>query len=240
MRDWLTARPIAHRGLHDVGSGVIENTASAFGAAIAGGYGIECDLQISADGEAMVHHDDELGRLNDGTGRLDGMTAEALKRVAYRGSADRIITLGELCDLVAGSATLVIELKGFQVHGRLAERTAAVLAAYRGPVAVMSFDPSLIAIIRTRAPALARGLVTMQRGAGEERAGMSPGRYVGQALAARAQFLAHRVADLASPLPQLARNVLRMPLLTWTVRTPAERIRATTYADQMIFEGFRP
>ena len=71
MRDWLTARPIAHRGLHDAASGVIENTASAFRAAIAGGYGIECDLQISADGEAMVHHDDALGRLTDGTGRLD-------------------------------------------------------------------------------------------------------------------------------------------------------------------------
>ncbi len=79
MRDWLTARPIAHRGLHDAASGVIENTPSAFRAAIAGGYGIECDLQISADGEAMVHHDDALGRLTDGTGRLDAMTAAALQ-----------------------------------------------------------------------------------------------------------------------------------------------------------------
>ena len=68
--DWLTARPIAHRGLHDASAGVIENTASAFAAAIAGGYGIETDLQISADGEAMVHHDDALGRLTEGSGRL--------------------------------------------------------------------------------------------------------------------------------------------------------------------------
>ena len=75
MRDWLTARPIAHRGLHDAAAGVIENTPSAFPAAIAGGYGIECDLQISADGEAMVHHDYALGRLTDGAGRLDAMTA---------------------------------------------------------------------------------------------------------------------------------------------------------------------
>ena len=81
MRDWLTARPIAHRGLHDAASGVIENTASAFRAAIDGGYGIECDLQISADGEAMVHHDDALGRLTDGADRLDTMTAEALGRI---------------------------------------------------------------------------------------------------------------------------------------------------------------
>ena len=240
MRDWLTARPIAHRGLHDAGSGVIENTASAFSTAVAGGYGIECDLQISADGEAMVHHDDALGRLNEGTARLDTLTAEALKHVAFKATADRIITLGELCDLVAGRVTLVIELKGFQGDGRVAERTASVLAAYRGPVAVMSFDPALIAIARSRAPTLARGLVTMQREPDSPNAGTSPLTYVRQVLAARPQFLAHRVADLASPLPRLARNVLRMPLLTWTVRTPAERARATAYADQMIFEGFRP
>ena len=79
--DWLTARPIAHRGLHDAAAGVIENTASAFAAAIAGGYGIETDLQISADGEAMVHHDDVLGRLTEGRGRLADMTAAEIKAV---------------------------------------------------------------------------------------------------------------------------------------------------------------
>ena len=126
MRDWLTARPIAHRGLHDAAAGVIENTPSAFRAAIDGGYGIECDLQISADGEAMVHHDDALGRLTDGAGRLDAMTAEALRRVAFKGTADRMLTLGELCDLVAGRTSLLIELKGrFAGDTRLAARTAA-------------------------------------------------------------------------------------------------------------------
>ena len=127
MRDWLTARPIAHRGLHDAPSGVIENTPSAFRAAITGGYGIECDLQISADGEAMVYHDDALGRLTDGAGQLDTMTAEALQRIAFKSTADRMLTLGELCDLVAGHATLVIELKGgFAGDTRLAARTAAI------------------------------------------------------------------------------------------------------------------
>src|SRR5215468_11903185 len=84
--EWLTARPIAHRGLHDASNGVTENTGAAFSAAIAAGYGIETDLQISADGEAMVHHDDVLGRLTDGAGRLDQMTSAALQRVSFRDS----------------------------------------------------------------------------------------------------------------------------------------------------------
>src|SRR5262245_16078655 len=94
--DWLIARPVAHRGLHDAQSGIIENTASAFKAAIAGGYGIECDLQITADGEAMVHHDDVLGRLTQGSGRLAAMTAGELGQIAFKATADRMITLGEL------------------------------------------------------------------------------------------------------------------------------------------------
>ena len=160
MPDWLTARPVAHRGLHDAAHGVIENTPSAFSAAIAGNYAIECDLQITADGEAMVHHDDALGRLTEGAGRLDAMPAAELKRVAFKATADRMMTLGELCDLVAGRVTLVIEIKShFDGDTRLPRRAAEVLQAYAGPVAAMSFDPGQIAALRDFAPGLPRGLV---------------------------------------------------------------------------------
>src|SRR3954470_11083276 len=143
--DWLTARPVAHRGLHDNGAGVIENTASAFAAAIAGGFAIETDLQISADGEAMVHHDFALGRLTLGSRLLAAMTAAGLKEVPFKATADRIMTLGELCDLVAGRTPLVLELKSrFDGDRRLVTRAAEVLKSYAGPVAVMSFDPDIV------------------------------------------------------------------------------------------------
>lgn len=243
MHDWLTARPIAHRGLHEAATGVIENTASAFQAAIAGNYGIECDLQVSADGEAMVHHDETLGRLTEGDARLDWLPAAALKKVAHKATADRMLTLGELCDLVAGRVTLVLELKSrFDGERHLPQRVCAVLAAYQGPVAAMSFDPGMIVALRDRAPRLPRGLVAMRRERPAERseAGVTPMRFAMQVLAARLNFLAYRVQDLPTTLPSLARDVLRLPLLTWTVRTAADRVRAEHYADQMIFEGFRP
>ena len=146
--DWLTARPSPIAAC-TTPRGVIENTASAFAAAIAGGYGIESDLQISADGEAMVHHDDALGRLTEGSGRLAEMSAAEIKAVRFKASADRILTLGELCELVAGRATLVLELKSrFDGDRRLVRRAAAVLAGYTGPVAVMSFDPAMIEAVR--------------------------------------------------------------------------------------------
>src|SRR5258705_8687001 len=132
--DWLIARPVAHRGLHDAQKNIIENTPSAFAAAIAGRYGIECDLQITADGEAMVHHDEALGRLTEGDARLDTMTAADLKHVPFKATADHMISLGELCDLAAGRATLVIELKSrFDGDMRLVARAAEVLSGYGGP-----------------------------------------------------------------------------------------------------------
>jgi len=243
MRDWLTARPVAHRGLHDAAAGIIENTPTAFRAAIADNYGIECDLQITADNEAMVYHDDALGRLTDGAGRLAESPAAELKRVPFKATTDRMLTLGELCDLVADRATLLLELKSrFDGDLRLAERAADVLAGYRGRVALMSFDPEPIARLKHVAPALMRGLVAQRRdnknrGEKESVHGLD---YTRHALSAGLQFLAYRVKDLPSALPYLACNVLRLPLLTWTVRTTEDCARAKRWADQIIFEGFRP
>src|SRR3954454_12348372 len=100
--DWLTARPVAHRGLHDRARGIVENMPAAASAAVAGNFAIECDIQLSADGEAMVHHDDALGRVTEGSGVLLGKTAAELKQVAFRETPERMMTLGELCTLVAG------------------------------------------------------------------------------------------------------------------------------------------
>jgi glycerophosphoryl diester phosphodiesterase len=244
--DWLIARPVAHRGLHDAAAGVIENTPTAFAAAAGATYAIECDLQISADGEAMVHHDDALGRLTDGSGRLDQMTSAELKRVAFKATTDRMISLGDLCDLVAGRVTLVIELKsGRAGDQRLALRAAQVLSAYAGPAAVMSFDLAQILPLRTSAPRLTRGIVAEhgsgQRGAEQifarTRRALARGRDV---LMARPQFIAYSLKDLPAALPLAARRLGGLPLLTWTVRSDDDRQRAARWADQMIFEGFRP
>jgi glycerophosphoryl diester phosphodiesterase len=245
--DWLTARPLAHRGLHDETHGLIENTAGAVRAAIAANYGIEVDVQVSADGEAMVHHDAELGRLTDGAGRLDRLTAAELKRVKFRQTADAMMTLGDLCDLVAGRIAMAIELKSnFDGDTRLALRAVEVLAAYCGPAAPMSFDPVPMTAIRAAAPRLPRGVIAAKYRPHPywdlmpmwARHGMG---FLLTAVPVRPHFIAYNVADLSSAVaPQVARQALGLPLLTWTVRTEAERAVAAQWADQIIFEGLRP
>jgi glycerophosphoryl diester phosphodiesterase len=244
-RDWLTVRPIAHRGLHDAGRGVIENTAGAVVAAIAGDYGIEVDLQLSRDGDAMVHHDDALGRLTEGSGPLAALSAAELKRIPFRATADRMMTLGDLCDLVAARVPLVLELKSrFDRDTRLIARVAQVLAAYDGLVAAMSFDPYVVAGLRRMAPGLRRGVVAERHFDHAEWQGMSPWQRRSMAHLlhvpiTRPDFVAYRVDDLPAPATRLA-WLFGMRVLTWTVRNAKQRERAATWADQMIFEGFRP
>jgi glycerophosphoryl diester phosphodiesterase len=244
--DWLTARPVAHRGLHDRSRGMIENMPGAAQAAVDANFGIECDIQLTADGEAMVHHDDALGRLTDGSGALLGLTAAQLKAVTFKDTSERMMSLGDLCALVAGRVPLVIEVKShFDGDRKLVARMSAVLAAYRGPVVGMSFDPDQVMALRELIPALPRGIIAERtyeaadwpEATPAQRAGML---HLRHAFRTRPHFVAYWVDELPSPAPWIARNIFGLPLLTWTVRTPEQRERAARYADQMIFEGFRP
>jgi glycerophosphoryl diester phosphodiesterase len=157
-----------------------------------------------------------------------------------------MMTLGDLCDFVAGRATLVIELKSrFDGDRRLVQRCADVLMAYAGPVAVMSFDPAVVEVARWIAPQLARGIVaerhyTHREWAPLPRAEKRNMAWLLHAARSRPQFIAYSVKDLPAAPPWIARTFFRLPLLTWTVRSDADRRTAARWADQMIFEGFRP
>lgn len=243
---WLTARPIAHRGLHDASCGIIENTRSAAIAAMEAGYGIEADLQRSADGEAMVFHDGAIDRLMEGTGAVAALPARQLKAIPFRQTADRMLSLGDLCDLVAGRTPLLLELKSaFDGDRRLALRAADILQSYRGPVAAMSFDPDLVSALRAAAPLLARGILASRRYDHPHwkdlpRDAVRRMTYFLHFPQTRPQFIAYAVQDLPAFAPIAAKWILGLPLLTWTVRTDDDRRRAARWADQIIFEGIRP
>jgi glycerophosphoryl diester phosphodiesterase len=244
--DWLTAQPVAHRGLHDRDHGIIENMPAAAEAAIAGHFSIECDIQLTADGEAMVHHDDALGRLTEGRGPLLGMTADQLRAVPFKDTPERMMSLSELCALVNGRVPLVIEVKShFDGDRNLVKRMAEVLASYSGPAAGMSFDPDQVLALREAMPQLPRGIIAQRnydddywkKLTPEQRASML---YLRHAFRTRPHFVAFWVEQLPAPAPWIARNIFGLPLLSWTVRTPEQRARAARYADQIIFEGFFP
>lgn len=222
----LLARPIAHRGLHGCGrGGPVENSLGAARAAAAAGFGIECDVQLSGDGEAMVFHDLDLDRLTDATGPLAARTAAELSDIALSGTADRIAPLARLLDTLAGAVPLTVEIKSrYDGDLRLAARTLEVLRGYTGPVVVESFDPEIVryCLANTDLPV---GLV----GPAESGDG-------GETLITACAFVSWSIADLA----RLAAAHPHMPRSTWTVRGPDQAALARDHGAQIVFEGFAP
>ena len=158
---WLTARPIAHRGFHDLNKTRWENTLSAFAAAAERGFAIECDVHLSSDGVPVIFHDDDLQRLTGQDGFVWQRTAaRAARRSRIGGTADHVPTLQEMLDLVDGRVPLVVELKGIPGHdeGLVARSSAQMLRAYKGKAAIMSFDHWLIRDFPKYAPGIPAGL----------------------------------------------------------------------------------
>lgn len=242
---WLL-RPIAHRGLHRAVDGIIENTSSAFEAAIDANYAIETDVRASADCQAMVFHDSSLDRLTTGGGAIASLTAAKLRKTPFRATGDRMQTLPDLLDQVAGRVPLVIEIKSdWNNPGLLEHRIAADLEDYDGHVAVMSFDPRSVDAFARAAPDIPRGLVANRFDNTHDWPKLTwwqrfQMRYLLTSLVAKPHFIAYDISALPALAPLTARYLFRRPLLTWTVRTEADCRRASRWADAMIFEGFRP
>lgn len=229
---FLTERPFAHRGLH--GRAVSENGMAAFDAAIAGGFGVECDVRLSRDGVPMIFHDAVLDRMTVMSGPLAARGAAELDGIALMdgGGVPRLSALLERC---AGGTPLLIELK--IDHWRhvppLCAAVADALACHGAlKAAVMSFDPFAMRWFARHAPDVVRGLVVTQQEKGRIRG------WIERALAlalARPDFIACDILDLPSRFAARCRKK-GLPVLTWTVRGADDRARAALHADQIIFE----
>ena len=161
---WLTARPIAHRGLHDRAAGIIENTVLAAQAAIARGFAIECDVQLTADGEAVVFHDATTGRLLATDTVVARSSAASLAALPFKSGADHVPTLAHFLATIGGRVPLICEIKSlFDGDMRLTDRALAVAAVYTGPLAFKSFDPAVIAHLRARRAPQPLGIVAERR-----------------------------------------------------------------------------
>ncbi|MHA6324835.1 glycerophosphodiester phosphodiesterase family protein [Roseivivax sp. CAU 1753] len=239
-------RPIAHRGFHDKTRNRPENSRAACEAAIAKGYGIEIDVQLSRDGQAMVFHDYDLERLTATPGAILARDSKALTAIPLRHGDETIPTLTDILSLVAAQVPLLIEIKdqdgemGTDV-GALEAATASALANYQGEVALMSFNPHSVARVAQLLPNVPRGLTTaafeqsdwpMLPAAVRERlAGIPDLEDVGAA------FISHdrRALDMAR-VAQIREAGL--PVLCWTVRSPEQEAEARRIAHNITFEGY--
>jgi glycerophosphoryl diester phosphodiesterase len=231
---WLTDRPIAHRGLHDLNGKRWENTLSAFDAAAQQNYAIECDVHLSKDGVPVVFHDGDLKRLCGVEGFVHEKTGAELGALRIGGTDDMVPSLAQLLELIDGRVPLVIELKGIAGKDEgLVGRTAELLTHYKGKAAIMSFDHWLIREFPKQAAGIPSGLTAQGQTESDMEAHFSM-------LAHGISFVSYGVFDLPNPFVRFVRERLGMPVITWTVRDPKAVQMTFAHADQMTFEGFQP
>ena len=244
MISWLAAQPYAHRGFHDTEAGLVENSLSAFHAAIEYGYGIELDVQLSGDDDAVVFHDRTLDRLTGETGPVDGRTTEELREITLTGSEDTIPTLDHVLSVIDGRVPVLVEVKTKprEAPGALEQAVLGALEDYDGPFAVMSFSPDCVAWFQTMAPWMPRGLVAMDFVAHPvdlsfaERLALARLHHVRRI---DPDFVAY---DCRS-IPNRALRAVRargIQTLSWTVRNQDMADTIAPHVDQIIFERFTP
>nr|WP_255720699.1 glycerophosphodiester phosphodiesterase family protein [Acuticoccus kalidii] len=230
-------RPIAHRGLHD--EVIVENTLEAVEAAIEADYAVEIDLQLTADGGLVMTHDATLDRMTVERGRVIDHTLDELREIRINGSEETLSSVTDLLALTSGRSALFIELKAPYQQPQKARMTAAIAKAldtYGGAAAVMTFDPDLLAMLRTALPNTPLGILAGD----EERSASLVSRFGRDMLLhmprTKPDFVSYYATALPHPAVRLARR--KRPILTWTVRSRVEAERVSHYSDQIIFEDF--
>jgi glycerophosphoryl diester phosphodiesterase len=238
--DLLFHPPIAHRGLWSP-DGPPENSLGAFQAACAAGYGIELDVQLSADGEAVVFHDDTLERMTGEAGRIRDRSAADLAELRLKGTDEKIPTLLETLAVIGHRAMVHVELKTPAGEvGPLERRVHEVIADHNGPLAVIGFNAYSHAWFAQHYPGVLRGLDSYSYAdkpklSAEQRRAYAALEHVE---IARPHFLALGLDMLPSERAAKFRAD-GMPVVAWTVRKPEQWDALKDHCDNLIFEGFR-
>ncbi len=238
LEGWL----YAHRGLHDGNRQVPENSLQAFALAVENGYGMELDVQLTADGYLVVFHDKTLMRVCGVDLPLHTLTYEELKRYPLPdGSTIPLFT--QVLNLVNGRTPIIVEVK---YHGSVTENAAAaldILKDYRGAYCVESFHPLAMQYFRRHAPDVVRGQLAA---GGEWKKGESSlivhlaMKHLLVNCISRPHFVAYSVPEDNTPAMWLMKNIFKPLLAAWTIRSQSTLDTCEGIYQMPIFELFTP
>ena len=231
----------AHRGLFDNEGGIPENSLAAFARAVEAGYGMELDVQLTADGQLAVFHDMTLGRMCGADVCLSELSYEETQKYTLLGTNERIPLFSQVLDLVNGRTPLIVEIKHYGNVNRMAKEVNATLSRYNGPYCVESFHPLAMRWFKKNAPQvirgqLASGVITHETPAYQQAAL----KYLLVNALSRPDFIAYDIRADRNASILLLRRLFRPLWVAWTVRTMEEHTKAKQKYDLQIFEGFMP
>ena len=235
--DWLTAMPIAHRGLHD--ERIPENSIPAFRAAIDAGYAIELDVRITDDGVPIVFHDRQMSPRAE---PLRHMSYTKIREFGIPNSEHAIPRLADVLEVIDGQVPVLLDLKNRSMDiGSLESAVARRLIGYKGPFAVQSFNPLTVGYFRNHHPSWPRGQVAEKFRGTPRIAAWRTALVRRLAFSAwnRPNFVAYRGSDLPY-WPFVLHRTAGIPVLAWTIRSAREADGVSAHSDNVIFEHFEP
>lgn len=238
LEGWL----YAHRGLHDGNKAVPENSLAAFRLAVENGYGMELDVQLTADHQLVVFHDKTLKRVCGADVVLHELTYEELK--AYPLPDGSVIPLfSEVLALVNGQTPMIVEVK---YHGNVTEIAKAAhmaLEQYQGAYCVESFHPLAMRYFQKNAPDVVRGQLAYG-GPWKKEDNSLPLHFAMKHLLvnclSRPHFVAYSVPTDHTLSMWLMKRFFRPLLAAWTIREQVVLDDCREDYDFPIFELFTP
>ncbi|SFB70446.1 glycerophosphodiester phosphodiesterase family protein [Butyrivibrio sp. YAB3001] len=262
-RESFTHVLYAHRGLHDNSSDAPENSMAAFKKAVDGGYGIECDVQLTRDGVPVIFHDFTLARVAryqegcapadavvnpDGSlgvkGKVIDYTYEELMQFHLLGSSEKIPKFGDFLRLVDGKVPLIVELKIEYKDLSVCPVVDTLLGEYKGVYCIESFNPLGVLWYRRHRPEVFRGQLS------DEFHKDKPDEFSGPLyfiltnlllnILGKPDFIAfnHRYSD--SLARTLCRKVYGCTSAAWTIKNEEDLEKAKKNFDIFIFDSFIP
>jgi len=232
----------AHRGLR--GEGCPENSMAAFRAALEGGYGIELDVHLLADGNLAVIHDSALKRTTGKEGRVEDLTTSDLKSYPLEGTAETIPEFSQVLELFAGKAPLIVELKCVDNnYAALCQKTCQMLEDYKGTYCMESFDPRCVLWLKKNRPEIIRGQLAENFLMVKSSVPWILRFCLTHQLLnfiTRPDFAAYKYADRKNLSNFLVRRLWGVQGVSWTLKTQAEYDTAVSEGYLPIFESFTP
>ena len=215
--------------------------ADTFGKAVDAGYGIELDVQMTADGKVVVVHDFNLKRISGVDKEIDQCTYEELQEYPIYGSDQRVPLFEDVLKAVDGKVPLIVELK-YKEGSKICEKAQEILNGYTGIYCIESFHPQVLVWYRKNYPHICRGQLSMnfERDENTKGAQYFALRHLLTNFLAKPDFIAYDCRAMHAVSKNICRNLFGCPSVAWTVKCQAQLDACSRSFDYFIFEGFAP
>ena len=234
---------IAHRGFFNNETEKPENSLAAFASAVENGYGIELDVQMTADGKLVVFHDDSLLRMCGVDKLLEDCSFEELQTYFLKNSDEKIPLFTDVLKVIDCKVPLIVEIKNTKKYQEVCEKTASVLDSYKGIYCIESFNPFMVAYFKKNRPAVIRGQLSTDYFKDEPQMKFTSKFVLTNLLLnfyARPDFIAYNHNHKNQFSYKILRKIYPIKNVAWTIKNQDELDSARDVFTCLIFDSFTP